>query len=52
MASINFSIPRGDLAKAMVLVLLGHTPHCSCRLAFGDGECECGCPRRLTGSLW
>lgn len=47
-------IPRSEAAKVLVLQLLGHTAHCACRIAFGDGECEtgCGCPRRLTPSLW
>lgn len=38
---------KNDWARMAVAVLLGHTEHCACRIAFGDGECECGCPRLL-----
>ena len=24
------------------LIAKGHTHHCACRMAMGDGECECG----------
>ena len=32
-----------DQAVAAI-VRLGHSEHCACRLAWGDGECECGGP--------
>lgn len=38
--------PSLDSCPEMVTVLsfrkAGHTPHCASRMAWGDGECECG----------
>jgi len=29
----------------------GHTYHCSCRLVWGDGECECGLTDYIPGDI-
>jgi hypothetical protein len=31
-----------NLARIKDLRKQGHTKHCSCRMIWGDGECECG----------
>lgn len=45
--TLEEGLERNGYWQAMVLELLGHTRHCACRVAFGDGHCECGCPRFL-----
>ncbi len=30
-----------ELREIEVFERQGHTPHCACRLVWGDGECEC-----------
>lgn len=42
--NITEFIDRGqnDLDKIHELMKDGHSYHCSCKMIWGDGECECG----------
>jgi len=38
-------------AEILRMQKAGHTLHCACRIATGDGECECGKKDHIPGGI-
>ena len=51
-APTDYEMINADQKRIEDLTAQGHSYHCSCRIVWGDGECECSLEKTNSKELW